>query len=149
MKNKKIIYVILGVLAIFVVFFAYKENRYKPINGIKYFEYSYFGGWVTKDNVYYKVECNDKCKANIRTAESETKEVTLDDETVDGLVELLNKYRVSKWDGYNRRSSSTDLAGFNLTINTNDNKDIKASGYGYFPKNHERFKEELNELFSI
>ena len=149
MKNKKIIYVILIILALFVMFFAYKENRYKPINGIKYFEYSYFGGWITKDNVYYKVECNKKCKANIRIADMESKEVTLDDRTVDGLVDLLNKYRVSKWNGYNRRSSSTDLASFSMTIEDSDSQEIKAYGYGYFPRNHDKFKEELIELFGI
>lgn len=149
MKNKKIIYVILIILALFVIFFAYKENSYKPINGIKNFKYSYFGGWITKNNVFYEVKCNNKCKANIRIAEMESKEFTLNDKTVKKLVALLNKYQVSKWDGYNRRSSSTDLASFSLEIDTNDNKEIKAYGYGYFPRNHDKFKEELIELLSI
>ena len=147
--NKKTKILLLSVIIVGLIigiFCIVNETNYKKITNIQEFNYNYSGGWAVNDNVNYEITCVKKCTANIRLERQEYNDIPLSDSTMSELVKLLNKYKISKWNGFDKRVDWTDQASFNLKIKINRSNTISASGYGRFPNNHFEFKDELNKL---
>ena len=63
------------------------------------------------------------------------------------LENIITKYKVLSWNGFNKHEKNIyDAAGFSLNI-TNVGKEIKASGYADFPNNFYGFQNEIENLF--
>ena len=151
MKNKKIIYIVLIILAILILFFAYKENSYKPIEGIKEFYYSYEEGDIGEAReAYYNIKCsNSKCSGEIKQGYDDKKEISVDEKTINKLSEILNDYRVASWKN-NDMEMCSGCDDYKLDVITKDNRKLKSYGfvtYDWDHKKHVKFKEDLKELF--
>ena len=152
MNNKKRFIIIIICLCLLVgigcVGYIVKDFWAKKVNGIKEFNYHYFGGWNTKSNVNYRIKCVDRCIGDFNIKGTDYRGVSISDETMDELIKIINKYRVSAWDGFNSRYDITDAASFGLEIKTDEDDVINAEGYASFPRQHNEFRDELNKLFS-
>ena len=150
-KSKKIIIIIIVICfiaGIGCIGYIVKDFWAKKVNGIKEFNYHYFGGWDTRSNVNYEIYCRDKCKGNFIIKGVDYKDVTINAETMNKLIKIINKYNVPAWDGFDSRYDITDAASFGLKIKTDIGDTINAEGYARFPRQHNEFRDELNKLFS-
>ena len=145
-KNILLIFLLVSVVLVFVILLL--EFNVKTINGMSEFRYSYYGGFSTEGNTYYDIKCDDKCIGQIDIEGRHYDEITIDKNTINKLVKIMNKYNISKWDGFNKSIDATDGNGFSLEIKTNDNETITAEGYLRFPNNHAAFHGDLVNLFS-
>ena len=150
-NSKKIIIIIISICllaGIGCVGYIVKDFWAKKVDGIKEFNYHYYGGWNTKSNVYYEITCDDKCIGNFNIKGTDYKEVSISDVRMNKLIKIINQYRVPAWDGFDGKYDITDAPSFGLNIKTIDGDTIKAEGYARFPRQHDKFRDELNKLFS-
>ncbi|MBR2679139.1 MAG: hypothetical protein IKE63_06950 [Bacilli bacterium] len=123
----------------------------KEISTIKKLEYSYTSGMTINGYSRYIVECNDKCTALIKPtniAEENTKKVELNDEIMNQLEKLLKKYKVNKWNGFNKHDPNVlDGRSFNIYIEMKNGDSISASGYMKWPENFGEVSKELDNIF--
>lgn len=155
MKNKDLItiieLVIIIILLIIGITLFFKRST-KKIENIKSFEFIYSSGMEIYSYVDYKVDCkNNKCIAAIKPSgvpeeKSKTKELTK--EELQELEDLLKKYKVERWDGFQKYNRNImDGSSFNLHINMENNESIDASGYMKWPKNFKEVSEGLGKIF--
>ena len=73
--------------------------------------------------------------------------MTLLNDVVNDIEDILNKYKVGKWNNF-KKSDKRVLDGnsFDLCIKAN-NVHIDASGYMKWPKNYNKVKNSLNSKF--
>ena len=156
MKGKYVIIISIFLLVTFTIFFCFfkkeKNNEEKKIDNIKYFSFSYSDGYEVDSNVYYSIDCKDKCVATVKplyVSHEDEKEYIVDNEFIDKVIELLNKYEVIKWNGFDKSDINVlDGDSFSFSIITNENEEIKAHGYMLWPKNYGNVKSGLDSLFS-
>ena len=66
---------------------------------------------------------------------------------MDSIKEILQKYDVIKWDGFNKTESDIfDGHSFNIDVVFTDGTEIKAYGNNAFPENYNDVFAELNDL---
>lgn len=151
MKNKTVIIImicisiLLFLLLVSIIIFNKRNSR--EVRKLIKFHYNYYGGMSTKYNVNYDIECSNKCIGNIKTKNNNYLDININDDTINKLINIINKNYIYKWNGFDKSLNATDGSGFNLQIVCDDNRKINAKGYMKFPKNHKILKEELNELF--
>lgn len=123
----------------------------KKIDNIKEFEYYYTNGTAYNSDVLYFIKCNDKCSVTIKKtgiSRENAKTIELPKEKIKNIENILNKYDVGKWNGFNKNDNSAlDGDSFTLNIYLNDNSSINASGYMKWPKNYNKVKKELDDFF--
>ena len=74
-------------------------------------------------------------------------EVELDKKTMNKIIDILNKYDVVNWDGFNETDNNVlDGNSFHMNLTIQDNKNISASGYMMYPDNYKYVKKELDEI---
>ena len=126
-------------------------KKKKVISTIKKMEYSYTSGMTVDGYSRYSIECGDKCIATIKpvnVSQDDAKKVKLTDEVVKELENLLKKYKVDKWDGFNKHDPNVlDGRSFNLYIEMKDGQNISASGYMKWPDNFGEVAKELDNIF--
>ena len=66
------------------------------------------------------------------------------------LLELLNQYRIWKWDGFHGKHPRGVLDGemFSFRAVINDGETIHADGSANFPKNFREFRRAIDQLLS-
>ena len=123
----------------------------KEISSLKSLEYSYSAGMTVNGYSRYKVECNDKCIALIKPvnlAEEEKKEIELTNDQVAVIEELLKKYEVNKWDGFNKSDANVlDGSSFSISIVMKNGDIISAHGYMKWPDNFREVSSTLDSFF--
>ncbi len=72
--------------------------------------------------------------------------------TVDGnylgeVADIIEKYEIAKWDGFDESDNVTDGEGFTLKVTYDDGKSIEAHGYMKFPTNYKEARDEFDKLF--
>ena len=78
----------------------------------------------------------------------DTKEIIVDNCKINELINILNKYHIDKWDGFNKSNKDVlDGDDFCLSIWMNDNKSIHASGYMMWPDRYGEFILDIDEFF--
>ena len=148
---KKIIISIIVIGIVLLLIALCKGGSNMEIKSIKSFSFFYTTGYAMNADVRYEVECTEKCIAKIKLngVEEEKaikKEVSSSDIRI--LEDILNKYNVNKWDGFNKTDKNVlDGNSFSLNIVLND-KSISASGYMKWPNNYGEFKKEIDMLFA-
>ncbi|MBR5657925.1 MAG: hypothetical protein IKX10_00835 [Lachnospiraceae bacterium] len=71
----------------------------------------------------------------------------LDEETASKITELYDKYELSKWNGFDEKSTITDGGGFELKITFKNGEALRAKGYSKYPDGYPDFYKELEEIF--
>ena len=78
----------------------------------------------------------------------ERREFPVRSEDVLRLEEILNRYKVGKWDGFNKSNKLVlDGNSFSLYLKTNDGTSVEAHGYMRYPSNYKEVRQELDGLF--
>ena len=148
--------IIIVAIVLLIIFLNRKKDGTTPpkkieLNNIDSLEFSYSVGYAM--NAYYRYElvCSDKCIIKIKpngVPEEETQEYDVSEELMKKLVDMLNKYEVYKWDGFDRTAKDVlDGDSFSFTIRMKDETSIHASGYMMWPDNYRSVKEEFNNIF--
>lgn len=128
------------------------EAAYEEIKDIKSFNFSYDKGYAMNANILYMISIEDgKYIARIKQygiAEEDAKDIVLSDEKMQEIVDILNKYKVSKWDGFRKTDKNVlDGDSFYLSIGYGEDKSISASGYMKWPDNYDEVRDELDQFF--
>lgn len=154
-KNKIIILLVIIVILLLIVLFLVKMNKNNKgfnISSIEYFKISYAGGFSMYNRSSYEIEYKDnKYMAIIlpnRIPDENRLEVEISKDEVDRVIDILNKYDVSKWDGFDEDDKDVlDGNSFSFSLTTQDNKKIEAHGYMRWPDNYDEVQSELSTIF--
>ena len=149
---KKIaIVIIITTIIIIIIMTQLKKIKITKEN-IKYMHFSYSTGTMIDSNVSYELkEQNGKYIATIKPnnkSQEEKKEKEINEETLNKIVEILNKYNISTWNNFHKSNKNIlDGNSFSFRLTTKDNKEIQASGYMKYPKNYGKVSKELDTIF--
>ena len=148
-----IIIVLIIVLAIILIIKFRKGNVI--MGSVEEFNFFYTRGYAYNADIryrfYHDVKDNEYVivKKPYGKSEEESLKIEVSEEFQKKLVELLNKYKVSSWDGFNESDKDVlDGDSFSLTVIYNLGK-VHASGYMSWPKNYSDFKKEIIALFDV
>ena len=148
-KNLK--YLIIIVIIIVEVIVMLGSRKVKKIDSITQLRFSYSSGYMMNSDTVYEITKNgSKYYANIKpylVPSDEAFEVEIDEKVINEIIEVLNKYEVSKWDGFSKSDKYVlDGDSFSFSIHMDNGSDIYASGYMMWPKNYGEVKSELNRI---
>lgn len=160
MKTKYIIIIIVVVILIIGVVLLIKkkkENDYikkVEVGELTSLYLSYSNGYMMNANIRYDFKLDketNKYMVEIKPylVDDEDKLVIEVDESFkDKLKEIIVKYDVSKWDGYNESDQNVlDGDSFSFGAWFQDGTSIHASGYMMWPRNYSNVRDELDTLF--
>ena len=147
-----IVIVLLGIIvAIILAIILYIKKDERQISTINYFRFSYTKGMMANSGNIYEIECKTKCKSKIKLdgySYDSVKEIEIDKKYVEELEQLLKKYKVGKWNGFEKYNKNImDGSSFNLFIEMKNGDKIEAKGYMKWPDNFNKVKSELDYLF--
>ena len=119
---------------------------------VNLFKYFFTKGYARNADIRYELEFKDnKYFATIKhwgIPEEEATILEVDESFEKKLEEILKKYNVSSWDGFQKSDKHVlDGNSFDLYIKMEEENNIDASGYMKWPKNYREFKQEVIELF--
>ena len=151
MKQIVLTGLVLFIVVLLIIIFLINNKKYEPITSIKHFSYSFTTGNYIEANVIFEIDCEDKCIAKIKpsgVSEEDSYIKEIDNSIITEIIDILNTYKVAEWDGFNKSDSRVlDGNSFLLSIRTNEDRTISASGYMSWPKNYRKVKEELQKIF--
>lgn len=157
MKKIWIIALIVTIIIVAIVSLVIILNNRKKVeiiaDNIKLIHFSYSTGTMIYSNVRYAVdEKEGKYIAAIKPNEipdDDEKEIEIDENILNKIVEILNKYDVSSWNDFHENDTNVlDGDSFSFYLRTNDKETINASGYMRYPKNYLNVKKELDSIFN-
>ncbi len=133
--------------------YEFKEHKSSDISNMKSFYFTYTNGYAMNSYTRYEIKKeDDKYVASIKQdgkSEEETVKVNLSESSLKELEDILNKYNVSDWDGFNKTDKDVlDGDSFSCSIGMENGKGISASGYMKWPKNYKEVVSELDTYFS-
>ena len=155
MKNKWIAIVILVVLFItlisVVIYYLTRKKVVLTKDNLKHIHFSYSTGNMMYANVSYDIDLKDgKYIATIkpdRVSEEASKKIELDKKTIEKLVNELNKYNITSWNGFKKSDKNVlDGNSFSFSIQTKDDNWVEASGYMMWPKNYDKVRNEFDSI---
>lgn len=121
------------------------------IKKVKSFSFGYSVSMMINGNVSYNYKCGERCLVSVKPNEVNMEDpvvVEVDEEFGKKLEELLKKYEVNKWNGFDKSDLNVlDGNSFHLSVTMEDDQYISASGYMKYPKNYREFSSELSSLF--
>lgn len=154
----KLKYIIIGLIIVIIGVCCYlilgnkKRIKDEELDSVRSFYMTYSNGYMI--NAYTRYQLNikdDKYIAEIKpygVAEEDKLEIEVEKKVLDEITEVLKKYHVSKWDGFNKSDHGVlDGDSFSLSIYLNDDKSIQASGYMMWPENYRNVRDEISEIF--
>ena len=143
-------YIILLFTILLIVGCGKKEDDSKGITELSKLDFNYSTGTHVNAWVSYNINCVDKCILTIKPnniAEEDKQEVELDKKTMNKIIDILNKYDVVNWDGFNKTDNNVlDGNNFHINLTIQDNKNVSASGYMMYPDNYKDVKKELDKI---
>ena len=157
MKKIWIIAIIVTIVIITIISLVIVLSNKKKIeivtDNIKLIRFSYSTGTMIYSNVKYAVdEKEGKYIATIKPNEipdDDAKEIEIDENILNKIVEILNKYDVSSWDNFHENDTNVlDGDSFSLYLKMKDKEEINASGYMRYPKNYANVRGELDSIFN-
>ena len=78
----------------------------------------------------------------------ERREFSVSRENVLRLEEIINRYKVGRWDGFHRSNKRVlDGNSFSLSIKTESGVTVSANGYMSYPSKYKEFRREIDDLF--
>ena len=153
--KKVFIFVIASLIIVVIIAFLIQKNKQNKkitnISNIENLRFSYTSGYMMNSDTRYELDCKEGCFLLYKPygiSSSEEKRYKVDNEIVLEIEKVLNKYNVSKWDGFDGNDQNVldgDSFGFFVTMKNGDT--IEASGYMSWPKNYGEVKSELEYTF--
>ncbi len=152
----KIIILCIVVVIVGVVSFLVLNNKTKEIeivsSNIKRFHFGYSTGYMRYSYTNYDLTVEDnKIITKIKpdgVSDEEALEIEVERSFLEQLTNILNKYQVSKWNGFKGYDENVmDGNSFSLSIDLTSSEDIYATGYMVWPKNYREVRNELDNLF--
>lgn len=121
------------------------------VSGITSFNYRYTTGNMVNADVFYGLEYkNGTYTATVKSngePEEDAKHFKVNKGFEENLRSILEKYEVSKWNGFNKTNKMVlDGNSFYLDIYMEDSE-ISAHGYMSWPNGYADFKDEVTILF--
>ncbi len=152
MKKYYLIGLIIAILIIIILLFIKFRKRPVEISSIKYFHFSYDKGYMMNANIIYEVNYNDnKYLVKIKpymVSDEDALEKEISSDEVKKIEDILVKYNVNKWDGFQRVDKNVlDGNSFSLSVGFMDENSIHASGYMMYPKGYGDVRGALDEFF--
>ena len=148
-------YLLLGIVILLSTTGCFWTVKYKPkkiIKDIKKFHFSYSTGNYIYGSVSYEIKIEDEkyilaIKPDGVEEEKATK-IDIDDVTIENVLNILNKYNVKGWNGFNKSDMDVlDGNSFSMSITEKDDTNTSAHGYMMWHDNYHKVKEELDKLF--
>lgn len=149
MKNKWIAIVILILLVVtlisVIIFYLTRKKIVLTNDNIKHIHFSYSTGNMMYANVSYDIDLEKEgyvatIKSD-RVSDEAAKKVNIDKKAVEKLVNELNKYNITSWNGFKKSDKNVlDGDSFSLSIQTKNDEWIEASGYMMWPKYYSEVK---------
>ena len=151
MKKEIIIGLVLLIIIIIIVVLKPFKKRI-IISDISKLSFSYSTGYAMYSSVLYEINYQDgkyllKIKPD-KVPDEEAKEYELDDKQIKEIIDILTKYNVSSWNGFDKVNKNVlDGNSFTFKLITKNNEEIYAHGYMKWPNNYQEVKNELNNYF--
>lgn len=162
MKNKVFAIIILIILIIVltsvIIFYLTRKKIVLTKDNINHIHFSYSTGNMMYANVSYDIDLEKEgYVATIKpngVSDEAAKKVNIDKKTMEKLVDELNKYNITSWDGFKKSDKNVlDGNSFSFSIGTKDEKWIEASGYMMWPKNYSEvkgvFDSVIGDLYKV
>lgn len=155
MKNKIFAIIILVLLIIVltsvIIFYLTRKKIVLTKDNINHIHFSYSTGNMMYANVSYDIDLEKEgYVATIKpngVSDEAAKKVNLDKKTMEDLVDILNKYNITSWNGFKKSDKNVlDGNSFSFSIGTKDEKWIEASGYMMWPKNYSEVKGVFDSM---
>ena len=152
MKYKFLLLVLIVLTFATGCFWNIKNKPKKLVKNIKNFHFSYSTGNYIYGSVSYDIEYeNNKYILSIKqdnVAPEDAYKVEIDEMIINKVLNILNKYNVKSWNGFNKSDMDVlDGNSFSTSFTEKDGTNTYASGYMMWPDNYHEVKKELNELF--
>ena len=128
-------------------------RRNCTIGPIRYFSFGFSRSCVCNANVVYRLQWESGGYiASVKPMgepEENSKTTPVSEEFVRKLANLLTKYRVGRWNGFQKTDNRVaDGRNFSLTVINADQSRISAQGYMRYPRDYPAVKQEIEALFS-
>ena len=148
-----LIILILVIITSFILVVIKRRKIEFTKDNIKHMHFSYSTGNMMYSNVQYNINYKDyRYIVSIKpdnVSEEDKKEIEIDENTMEKIVNVLNKYKVYNWNRFHKNDKRIlDGNSFSFSLTTKDNKSIDASGYMKWPKNYHNVRAELDSIFS-
>ena len=138
---KKYLFIIFFVIIIvisLIIYYINKNDSVEEIKKISIFSFNYNKGNSINSYGRYRLECNKKCIINIKPYsynDDEEKIIEIDDNDLNKIIYILNKYNIVKWNNYKKYDKNVlDGNGFDLYIK--------------YPKNYKEFERDIIDLLN-
>lgn len=142
MKKVIIIASVLMVVIVGLFLLSFVSKTTNDIVGITSFHYSYSSGDTLYDGVSYDIYSRSKNKYELIYKADEVPardaiKVNISQEDMNKLEEILNEYKVARWNGFNESDRYIlDGNSFHLNIDYRDGGYVTAYGYMKYPNNY-------------
>ena len=154
MKTKNIIIIMISlvlvlILLILALVVLLPHLHEKKIEKISHLRFCYSTGYHMNASVSYEINLIDgKYMLKVKPtdiSEEETQEFELSKDKIQEIINKLNEYHVSRWNGFNKSDKYVlDGNSFSLNIRMKNNNTIEASGYMMWPNNYYEVKTYLD-----
>ena len=151
MKKEIIIGLVLLIIIIVIIILKPFKKRV-VISDISKLSFSYSTGYAMYSSVLYEINYQDdkyllKIKPD-KVPDEEAKEYELDEKQIQEIINILTKYNVSSWNGFDKVDKNVlDGNSFTFKLVTKSGEEIYAHGYMKWPNNYKEVKNELNNYF--
>ena len=147
--------IIIGLLILIVIIVIVILKPFKKriiILDISKLSFSYSTGYAMYSSVLYEINYQDgkyllKIKPD-QVPEEEAKEFELDENQIQEIINILTKYNVSSWNGFDKVDKNVlDGNSFTFKLKTKKSEEIYAHGYMKWPNNYREVRDELDNHF--
>ena len=148
-----IIITIIILIVIGILLYKHFKNKNVKIENIKRFRFNYSVGYHMNGSYAYEINYDGSHYiASIKkdgVAEEDAKMVIISKKDVKRVENVLVKYKVNKWNGFDKVDKNVlDGDSFSLYVTFDDDTSIDAHGYMRYPENYGKVKGELDSIFN-
>ena len=150
MKTKILAILISSIILISLAVFLLLPNKKETtkVENIKEMTFNMINGQSIDDIISYSIVCNNECNFEYSKGEKVVKKEILNEEKLTKLEDILNKYNVSSWNGFEKDNNDVlDGKSFGFSVYMENGHNIIASGYASFPDNYYDVVNEIEILF--
>lgn len=114
---------------------------------VVYFQFYISDGWTPPQVYTIEQDAQEGLVAAYACGSGDEWRVPLNAAGQQNLLDMLQKHRVDRWDGYDRSQNGCDMPGFGLEAAFEDGAAIAAKGYGAFPRGYSEAEKDLVWVF--
>lgn len=149
---RKILIFALLLTAVFPFSGCFGERKTEIVtDSLTYFSYNTSAFVINYDQIYTCEKSGGKEKISVKYAGASPDEVTeveTDGTVMNRLGEVINKYEIQSWDGFNESNRHVlDGGSFSLTVKSGEDTLISAYGANSYPKDYYDASKEIENIF--